>query len=220
MAGSSARGFFLTLEGGEGSGKSTLAAELARRLQETGRRTVLTEEPGGTALGQEFWRYLRNPDSPPLSPLAELFLFEAARAQHVQEVIRPALDEGAVVICDRFADSSVAYQGVGRGLGRDLVEKLNEVATGGLKPDLTLLLDVPPQTGLARARELEHGAGATKTKDAIGAETFAFHARVREGFLEIARDEPTRVSVIDAGRALDEVVAEAWGVVNVKTSQR
>ncbi len=171
---------------------------------------VLTEEPGGTPLGEQFWQYLRDPSSPPLSPLAELFLFEAARAQHVERVIRPALAQGAVVICDRFGDSSVAYQGFGRELGRSLVEGLNAAATGGLRPDLTLLLDLPPEAGLARARSLEQGEGATKVQDAIGAETLAFHQRVREGFLQIARDEPGRVMVIDAAMSAADVAAQAW----------
>jgi dTMP kinase len=208
-----ATGFFLTLEGGEGSGKSTLATELARRLKDAGRSVVLTEEPGGTPLGQQFWRYLRDPDSPPLTPMAELLWFEAARAQHVETVIRPALVEGAVVVCDRFADSSVAYQGFGRELGREVVERLNAIATGGLAPDLTLLLDVSPEIGLSRARALERGTGATKTRDVIGTETLAFHQRVREGFLTIASDEPVRIVVIDVSRASEEVAEESWRAV-------
>jgi len=206
-------GFFLTLEGGEGSGKSTLAAELGRRLEAEGRRVVRTEEPGGTPLGQQFWRYLRNPESPPLTPLAELLLFEAARAQHVEMMIRPALAEGAIVVCDRFTDSSVAYQGYGRALGAELVQTLNEIATGGLAPDLTVLLDLSPEAGLRRARSLESGDGATKTRDVIGGEADAFHQQVREGFLAIARGEPVRVVVIDASQAAAEVAEAAWGAV-------
>jgi dTMP kinase len=213
-------GFFITLEGGEGSGKSTLAAELARRLQADGRRVVLTEEPGGTPLGQQFWRYLRDPQSPPLTPLAELLWFEAARAQHVETVVRPALAEGAVVICDRYTDSSVAYQGFGRGLGREPVERLNETATGGLKPDRTLLLDLPPEDGLARARLLEEGDGAGKARDAIGGEQLAFHQRVREGFLEIARREPGRVIVIDATRPAAMVAEQAWRAIKHEAARR
>jgi dTMP kinase len=208
-----ARGFFLTLEGGEGSGKSTLAREIIRQLEADGWLAVPTEEPGGTPFGQQFWRYLRDPGSPPLTPLAEVFLFEAARAQHVDNVIRPALARGAVVVCDRFGDSSIAYQGFGRGLGRELVEHLNATATGGLKPDLTLLLDLPPEIGLRRARSLEQGDGATKVKDAIGAETMAFHRRVREGFLAIAKDEPGRVAVIDATGPAADVASAAWQVL-------
>jgi dTMP kinase len=202
-------GLFITLEGGEGSGKSTVAAELARRLEAEGRAVTLTEEPGGTELGRHFWAYLRGAGEP-LSPLAELLLFEAARAQHVDRVIRPALDAGRVVVCDRFIDSSVAYQGYGRGLGSALVESLNEIATGGLRPGITLLLDVPVETGLRRARSLEDGDGAAKTRDSIGGEAASFHQRVRDGFLAIATSEPERVLRIDAARPLDEVVEACW----------
>jgi dTMP kinase len=206
------RGTFITLEGGEGSGKSTVAAELARRLRETGHDVTLTEEPGGTELGQRFWSYLRDPAKPPLAPLAELFWFEAARAQHVEQVIRPALAAGGIVVCDRYGDSSVAYQGCGRGLGRELVESLNGLATGGLKPDLTLLLDVAVDAGLARARRSE-GKGGAKKPDAIGSETAEFHQRVRDGFLAIASQDADRVVVIDASQPLEGVIEEAWRAV-------
>jgi dTMP kinase len=125
-------------------------------------------------------------------------------------VIQPALADGAVVICDRFGDSSVAYQGFGRGLGRELVESLNATATGGRQPDLTLLLDLPPGTGLGRARSLEQGDGAIKARDAIGAEALAFHERVREGFLQIAKEQPGRIFVIDASRPIADVIESAW----------
>ncbi len=204
-----AGGLFITIEGGEGSGKSTVAAELARRLEAEDRAVTLTEEPGGTELGRHFWTYLRGTGEP-LSALAELLLFEAARAQHVERVIRPALDAGRVVVCDRFIDSSVAYQGCGRGLGPALVESQNETATGGLRPDVTLLLDVPVEIGLRRARSLEAGEGAAKSPDVIGGEAAAFHQRVRDGFLAIAAAEPGRVTVFDATRSLDEVIGTCW----------
>jgi dTMP kinase len=200
---------FITLEGGEGSGKSTVAAELARRLEGDGRSVMLTEEPGGTELGRHFWTYLRGAGEP-LSPLAELFLFEAARAQHVDRLIRPALGAEHIVVCDRFVDSSLAYQGYGRELGQELVESLNQTATGGLRPDVTLLLDVPAEIGLRRARSLEAGDSATKSRDAIGGEAAAFHQRVRDGFLAIAAAEPGRVSRIDASRPLDQVIEACW----------
>jgi dTMP kinase len=200
-------GLFITLEGGEGSGKSTVAAELARRLEAEGHAVTLTEEPGGTELGRHFWTYLRGTVEP-LSPLAELMLFEAARAQHVDRLIRPALDAGRIVVCDRFIDSSVAYQGYGRGLGPALIESLNEMATGGLRPDITLLLDVLVETGLCRARSLEDAAA--KTRDSIGGEAASFHQRVRDGFLAIAEGEPGRVALIDAGLPLDEVLNYCW----------
>ncbi len=206
-------GLFITLEGGEGSGKSTVAAELARRLEAEGHAVTLTEEPGGTELGRHFWTYLRGTVEP-LSPLTELLLFEAARAQHVDRVIRPALDAGRVVVCDRFIDSSVAYQGYGRGLGSELVESLNEMATRGLRPDITLLLDVPVETGLRRARSLEDGDGATKVPDSIGGEAASFHQRVRDGFLEIAEAAPGRLIVVDASRPLDDVIEACWHIVS------
>jgi len=203
---------FITLEGGEGSGKSTVAPEIARRLRAAGREVVLTNEPGGTALGQHFWAYLRDPLRPALSALAELFVFEAARAEHVATVIRPALERGAMVVCDRFGDSSVAYQGHGRRLGTESVERLNAIATGGLQPGLTLLLDVPVEIGLRRARSLE-GDGA-KLTDAIGAESLEFHRRVRDGFAMIAAADPGRIAVIDASKPLSEVIEHSWKAVS------
>jgi dTMP kinase len=213
----STRGIFITLEGGEGSGKSTVAAELARRIQAEAREVTLTEEPGGTDLGQQFWTYLRS-SAEPLTPLAELLLFEAARAQHVERVIKPALEDGRIVVCDRFADSTLAYQGNGRGLPHDLIELLNGTATGGLKPDLTLLLDVPVDVGLQRARALETGERASKQRDSIGSEAHAFHERVREGFLSIAKSDPARVAVIDAQPPLDVVIKASWAWVSGKLS--
>jgi dTMP kinase len=210
---------FVTLEGGEGSGKSTVAAALAHRLEAEGRAVTLTEEPGGTELGRHFWTYLRGAGEP-LSPLAELLLFEAARAQHVERVIRPALDAGRVVVCDRFTDSSVAYQGYGRGLGPALVESLNEIATGGLRPDITLLLDVPVETGLLRSRSLEDGDAATKARDSIGGEAASFHQRVHDGFLAIAEAEPRRVALVDASRPLDEVWKYCWQRVQDVSASR
>lgn len=214
-----AGGLLITLEGGEGSGKSTVAAELARRLEAKGRAVTLTEEPGGTELGRHFWTYLRGA-SEPLSPLAELLLFEAARAQHVDRVIRPALGAGRVVVCDRFTDSSVAYQGYGRELGEKLAGSLNEAATGGLHPDVTLLLDVPVEIGLRRARSLEAGEGATKSRDSIGGEAAEFHQRVRDGFLAIAQGKPRRVVLIDASQPLEQVVEACWQRVREASARR
>jgi len=203
-------GLFITLEGGEGSGKSTIARLLADKIRDAGRAVTLTEEPAGTALGKRMWEMFQGRDGTVVSPVAELLLFEAARAQHVAEVIRPALERGEVVVCARFADSSVAYQGFGRELGREVVIQLNEVATHGLAPDLTLLLDVPLEVGLGRAREANESG---KVADAIGEESLAFHKRVRDGFREVARREPGRIVVVDATRALGEVLDEVWGVV-------
>jgi dTMP kinase len=202
------RGLFVTLEGGEGSGKSTQARLLAERLREAGLEVCLTQEPAGASLGALLKSLLERRaagEGPPITAQAELFLFAAARADHVRTVIRPALDAGTIVVCDRFADSTLAYQGYGRGLPLDDVRKASEIATGGLAPDLTLLLDLPPEVGLARA-DATHDAGE-KQRDALGEETLDFHRRVRKGFLEIALAEPERVVVIDATRP-ETVVAE------------
>jgi dTMP kinase len=201
------RGWFITLEGGEGSGKSTVAVLLAERLRSAGHTVVLTEEPAGTPLGRYIWQYFKEKGAA-ASPLAELLLFEAARAEHVATVLRPALEAGQVVVSDRFADSSLAYQGYSVGLGADVVGPLNDAATGGLKPDLTLLLDIEPETGLARAHALE--AGGVKDGDSIGARPADFHARVRAAFLDIARAEPERVRVIDASAPIEAVADAAW----------
>ena len=168
-----ATGRFIVIEGGEGAGKSRLLAALGERLGADGREVVLTREPGGTALGEQI-RSLVLGDVAAGDHLAELLLFEAARAHLVATVIRPALERGAIVLCDRFAASSVAYQGFGRGLGREVVERANAIATGGLVADLTLLLDLPVEAGLARRA----GDGAANHFDR---ETVAFHERVRDG---------------------------------------
>ena len=197
MARARANGLLITLEGGEGSGKTTQANALARHLEERGRSVCVTREPGGTALGQAVLRLLRESEGGlTLTPLSELLLFEADRAQHVSGLIRPALASGKIVVCDRFSDSSLAYQGYGRGLGLELIRRLNDEATGGLSPHLTLLLDIPPEVGLAR-----EGAQI----DVTGRESPAFHKRVREGFLALAREEPERFVVIDATLPVDEV---------------
>jgi len=207
-----ARGVLITLEGGEGSGKSTQARALAERLRANGYAVRLTEEPGGTTVGLQIWEFFQGQARGPSAPdaRAELLLFEAARAQHVAEVLRPALDAGAIVLCDRFTDSSIAYQGYGRGLSLADVETCNQIACAGLKPDLTLLLDLPAETGLARA-ERAHRSG--KLHDSIGGESLEFHRRVRAGFLALARQEPERIKVLDASAALEAVTDAAWRLV-------
>jgi dTMP kinase len=186
--------------------------ELAEKLDAAGRFVTCTYEPGGTQLGGRIWQIFQDPDPPPMTPLSELLLFEAARSQNVDKVIRPALALGNVVICDRFTDSSIAYQGYGRGLTISLVETLNHAATGGLEPDLTLLLDVPVEIGLERARRANAGKDG-KIEDLIGEESLQFHLRVHGGFQEIAKGNPHRVRVIDAAKPLDAVVEQCWPVV-------
>lgn len=200
------RGLFIVLEGGDGSGKSTQARKLAEALQSQGFDVVLTQEPAGTRLGEliksVFESRHTDTGAPPLSAKTELFLFEAARSDHVRGVIRPALDAGRVVVCDRFTDSTLAYQGYGRGLQLDEVRRLNEIATEDLAPDLVLLFDVPPEVGLARA-----DSGGEK-RDSIGQESLDFHRRVREGFLEIARARGNAYHVFDATLQEDAVTGE------------
>lgn len=189
---------FMTIEGIEGCGKSTQARRLVERL---GAKALLTAEPGGTAVGRGIRELLLNHGGE-VSPRAELLLFLADRAQHVEEVIRPALAAGKTVICDRYTDSTLAYQGYGRGLSLALVRSLCAQAAGGLTPGVTLLLDVPVELGLARARR-------RGKPDRIETEHLEFHERVREGFLTLAREEPGRWVVIDARGDEEEV---AWRV--------
>ena len=194
-------GLFVTIEGGEGAGKSTLLAALAERAERSGLRVVRCREPGGTDLGERVRAWLLDGAAAP-SPRAELLAFAAARAELVSEVIRPALAEGALVLCDRFTDSTIAYQHHGRGIARPAVDAANAVATGGLRPVHTLLLDLPPEVGLRRA-----GAGGG---DRIEREPLAFHERVRAGFLELAAAEPERWLVLDATRPPAELAERAW----------
>lgn len=192
-------GVFVTFEGGEGSGKSTQLARLAERLRAAGARVRTVREPGGTHVGERVRDILLDPAHEDIDARAELLLYEASRAQLVAEVIAPALAEGEVVLCDRFADSTVAYQGFGRGLSLAQIDALNETATNRVWPDVTLILDIDPVRGLARAT----AAGA----DRLEGEGPAFHDRVRAGFLAIARAEPERFRIVDADGTPDEVEA-------------
>lgn len=192
---------FVTVEGIEGSGKSTLVRALATRLEHRGLDVLTTREPGDTPLGQSIRALLLDAHGDPPTPLAELFLYLADRHQHVERVIRPALAAGRLVLCDRFSDSTVAYQGHGRQLGPDTVRQLDDVARAGIRPDLTILCDCPPEIGLARA------AGRTGARDRLEREPLAFHERVRAGFLALAAAEPDRHVLIDT-TADRELVAD------------
>lgn len=198
-------GLFISFEGGEGVGKSTQIARLADRLRAQGHQVVVTFEPGGTELGQEVRRILLTPGNH-VTPRSEALLYAADRAHHVETVIEPALAAGQVVICDRYADSTFAYQGAGRSLDLDDVRAVMEFAVAGRWPDLTVLLDADPRVGLARAR----GGGSG---DRIEAESLQFHDAVRHGFLALAAAAPERFAVIDASGPLDDVTALVDGVV-------
>lgn len=180
---------FITFEGGEGCGKSTQTRILYSNLQQRNIAVVLTHEPGGTALGKEIRELLKSKQGIPFSAQAELFLFAASRSQLMAEVIRPALNEGKVVICDRFTHSTLVYQGYGRGLDLSAVDMANNLATHNLQPDLTILLDMPPEQGLARKRS---------SKDRFESEDLPFHQRVREGYLKTAASDPDHWLVLDA----------------------
>lgn len=198
-------GCFLALEGGEGAGKSTQLRLLAAWLEEAGHEVVVTREPGATPMGRKVRALLLDPATGALAPRAEALLYAADRAQHVAQVVRPALERGAVVLTDRYVDSSLAYQGAGRALDRDDVQKISTWATEALRPDLTLLLDVDPSVGLTRATR----GGA----DRIEAESLAFHQRVRSGFLELAARDPERYLVVPAEAPVDVVHAAVRGRV-------
>jgi dTMP kinase len=200
---------FITLEGGEGVGKTTQQALLALQLRQAGYPCLCTREPGGTALGRALREILLHGD--PLTPLAELFLYAADRAEHVQKCILPALAAGQVVVCDRFTDSTLAYQGYGRGLDLQQVRQLNHLATGGLQPHLTLWLDLPPEVGLAR--KASGRLARTGLADRLEQERLEFHRRVHQGFQALAAAEPQRIVRIDAGGSPLEVAARIWSVV-------
>ncbi len=208
---SATKGLFISFEGGEGSGKSSQIRLLADRLEALGLHTIVAREPGGTLAGDKIRDILLDPTHMGLDPVAELFLYEASRAHHVSSVIRPALEEGTVVLTDRFADSSYAYQGYGRGLDLAMVQAMNDAATGGLMPDLTFFLDVDPAEGVA--------AATPKGADRLELEQLDFHERVRLGFTELAAREPERVRLIhrDVPAA---VAASIWAHVEAALQSR
>jgi dTMP kinase len=198
-------GLFITFEGGEGCGKSTQSRLLLKKLEQQNVPVVLTHEPGGTALGNELRRTLKRKRDSSISSQAELFLLAASRAQLVADVIRPALEEGKVVLCDRFTHSTMVYQGYGRGLDFTAINMVNNMATGNLNPDLIIFLDISPEQGLARKRSL---------KDRFEQEDLSFHRRVRKGYLKLAAAEPDRWLVIDASLAKGKIAEIIWDRVS------
>jgi len=200
------RGFFVTFEGGEGSGKTTQLKALLGHLRSVGREVVETRDPGGTAIGNQIRSLLLNGENARMDSLTELFLYEASRAQLVQEVVQPALAAGRILLCDRFTDSTVAYQGYGRGLDLDLIGRLNASAACSIRPDLTFFLDLDPVVGLERVKR--RLAPSRASRDRLEGEALAFHERVRQGFRALAATEPERVIALDAVQSLLELAAE------------
>jgi dTMP kinase len=206
-----AGGVFLTFEGMDGSGKTTQMRRLAARLRARGRTVVETVEPGGTAIGKQIRRILLDAANQELSPTAELLLYFASRAQNVDEIILPALGRGEIVLADRFTDSSLVYQGCGRGLGTEAVVALDRVACRGLKPDLTLLVDIDVETSLARARARNSAEPNPETR--MDDQAMEFHRKVYEAYQALAAREPERIRRIDGGASVEEIEREIWTVV-------
>lgn len=199
-----ARGMFITFEGIEGCGKTTQVELLRKYLTGLGHEVLVTREPGGSPIGEKIRDILLDPGNCGMTALTELLLYEASRAQHVVDVIRPALESGVTVISDRFYDASTAYQGHARGLGADTVMELNLIATGGLEPDLTIVLDLPASEGLRRlGRDL----------DRIESEAIDFHEKVRNGYIEVAGKDPERVKVVDSSGAIETTASEVVKIV-------
>jgi dTMP kinase len=194
-------GLFITFEGGEGCGKSTQIAALKARLEALGKTVVQTREPGGTALGESIRNLLQYDDAGQgMSPEAELLLFAASRAQHVRELIAPAIAEGQIVLCDRFLDSTTVYQGVARAIDSKKVDMINQFAIGDTNPDLTILIDLPPEIGLARVHARSDGQLDRMEKEAI-----EFFQAVRQGYLDLAKSEPKRFLVLDGSQSVEEL---------------
>jgi dTMP kinase len=205
------RGLFITFEGPEGSGKSTQLRILASRLRAEGRTILETVEPGGTAIGMQIRRVLLDAKNQELRPTTELLLMFAARAQNVDELILPALSRGEIVLCDRFTDSSMVYQGAARGLGSEVVYDLDRIACRGLVPDLTIVIDINTELGLERA----HGRNR-KTQDVetrLDEQAIDFHRKVRDAYLHLAADEPGRVKLVEGSRSEEIVHKDVWDAV-------
>lgn len=207
------KGVFITFEGVEGCGKSTQLGRLQSWLESQGYTVIATREPGGTPIAESIREILLDPGNTAMGSVAELLLYEAARAQHVHEKILPALEQGHVVLCDRFADSTTAYQGAGRGLEPDALRNLHEIATGGVWPDVTILIDLDVSAGLDRARNRGR-------HDRLEREALEFHERVRAGFLGLADAEPGRIAVIDGNATEDVVAADILDAVRRRLPQK
>jgi len=197
---------FITLEGPEGSGKSTQIKHLAKRLEEMGYSVITTREPGGTPIGDQIRQVLVRMENKELHPRTEILLFLAARAQLVEQVIKPALQDGKIILCDRYGDSTLAYQGYGHGLDLEQLRRMLDFATDHLKPDLTILLDLDVKTGLMRKK-------AEDEWNRLDAYEALFHERVRDGYLQLAREEPERWRIVDASQAIDAVQEDLFRII-------
>jgi dTMP kinase len=204
---------FITFEGGDGSGKTTQLKALESYLAARGKSCLSTREPGGTSLGEHIRQVLLEVGQQPITSATELFLYLADRAQHIHEVIIPALDQGKIVLCDRHTDSTLAYQGYGRGIDLGLLRSLNDIASQGIKPDLTLLFDCPVEIGLSRTAQRQSTAASGRSEDRFEREKIEFHERIRVGFLELARAEPDRFRIINAAGSAEEVTQEIKNII-------
>ena len=200
------KGSFISFEGIEGTGKTIQSKLLYEHFRKTGYTVILTEEPGGTRIGLKIREVLLSVENKEITPVTELLLYNASRAQHLKELILPALNEGGIVITDRFSDSTVAYQGYGRGIDSKLIDSLERMVTEGLKPDITLLLDLDAETGLLRNK------GINKT-DRLELEDLKFHKKVRAGYLQIAAREPERIKLIDSSGSIEEIQRKIIDIV-------
>ena len=208
------RGYFITFEGGEGAGKSIQVEILASHLREEGYPIVVTREPGGTRIGEQIRSITHNQENVDMEATTEAYLMAAARAQHVTQIIEPALAAGKIVLCDRFVDSSISYQGYGRKLGADTITSLNALAVNGAKPDLTLLLSVPPRIGQKRRSK------SAKTNDRLDLQQHDFYSRVHDGYLALANKERNRYVVINAEESIVNVAQTIWNEVEKRLPVR
>ncbi len=199
-------GIFISFEGIEGTGKTTQARLLSERLVEKGYEVILTHEPGGTVIGNRIREILLHVDHMGMSYMTELLLYNADRAQHLNEKILPAVNDGKIVVTDRFTDSTIAYQGYGRGIDIELLKSIDLIAAGGIRPDLTILFDIDVETGLKRNREINK-------VDRLELEAIEFHKKVREGYLKIAEAEAERIKIVDASLPLKDVSEKVWEIV-------
>lgn len=211
---------FISFEGIEGSGKTTHARHAFRFLRDKGHDCVITREPGGTRIGEKIRAILLDPSNKDMDPLTELLLYAADRAQHIKAFIHPLLAEGKTVLCDRYYDATMAYQGFARGLNIGLIEKTHQLLFDDLKPDMTLLLDLPAEIGLSRAWEQIKNGNRAGAETRFEEERLSFHRKVREGYLELSRREPERFRVIDASKDEHEVLKEIITVLDAETDPR